>query len=298
MNNNDSMFAGVPENPKDFNIKKMTEKPISNTDLLKIYDDYPRLKREYSKISKEYIDLLYKVHKDLNKDLVTPPQGMTVRDVVKSRNQSGLLKVLTKIEKHVKKVEKKYDGDFPSVENESDVDVGDYDMNDDFIDNTDEVPLTEEQLNFLRSDEGIKGYTNNDENIRNFKTAFEIEQAKQKKKTGGRRRTRRKSRRRKSRKTRRKRRRKRGSGHSVLEEQYSPKKGKIYYPKKEDGFNNEFPNEKYIVDYVTDNFVVFENGEEVEKISLPYYFETPEPTHAGGRKKKKRKRKTKKRRRK
>ena len=104
--------------------------------------------------------------------------------------------------------------------------------------------------------------------------------------------------RRKSRKTRRKRRRRRGSGHSVLEEQYRPEKGKIYIPKKEDGFDNDFPNGEYIVREIRGNFVVFENGEEVEKISLPYYFEAPEPSHAGGRKKKKRKRKTKKRRRK
>ena len=103
---------------------------------------------------------------------------------------------------------------------------------------------------------------------------------------------------RKSRKTRRKRRRRRGSGHSVLEEQYRPKKGKIYYPKKEVGFNNEFPNEEYIVDHVTDNFVVFENGEDVDINSLRHYFEVRESNHAGGRKKKKRKRKTKKRRRK
>ena len=106
MNNNDLMFESIPGHKKYFNFRKMIEKPISNDDLLKIYDDYPRLKRENGKISTELIDLSYKVHKDLDKPLVTPPEGwnMSVRDIVKSRNIPGFSKLLTKIEKHMKAI--------------------------------------------------------------------------------------------------------------------------------------------------------------------------------------------------
>ena len=101
--------------------------------------------------------------------------------------------------------------DSDDAENESNVDVGDYDMDDDFIDNTDEVPLTREQLDFLRSDDQIRGFTNSDrgQNIREFQTPFDIEEAKRKKKGGRRtRRRRRKKRTRRRRKSRRKKRRK------------------------------------------------------------------------------------------